>query len=247
MQHLGTPRYYAYSILQVGYGARQQQNANIAISKEGKESLGLPAVTSPWAPGVTDGICQILWIGVAPPNNRFTLAVRSSGDPRLLAAALRRVVAAIDPEIPLFGVKTMDERTAVALVSRRVPMFLALGFAAVALFLSAVGVYGVLAYQVAQRQREIGIRMALGGTRQAISGLVLAESGRMFALGLGLGLVGVFAAGRGMRSLLYEVQPADPAVLAVVALVLGAVALTAALIPAQRAQDVDPAVALAAN
>jgi ABC-type antimicrobial peptide transport system permease subunit len=157
------------------------------------------------------------------------------------------VVASIDPEIPLFDVKTMEERTAAALVSRRVPMFLALGFAAVALFLSAVGVYGVLAYQVAQRQREIGIRMALGGTRQAITGLVLAESGRMFALGLGLGLVGVFAAGRGLRSLLYEVQPADPAVLAAVALVLGAVALTAALIPAQRAQHVDPAVALAAN
>ncbi len=181
------------------------------------------------------------------PQQRFTLAVRSSGDPRLLAAALRSAVAAVDPEIPLFGVKTMDERTAAALVSRRVPLFLALGFAAVALFLSAVGVYGVLAYQVAQRRREIGIRMALGGTRHAISGLVLAESGRLFAWGLGLGLVGVFAAGRGMRSLLYEVRPADPVVLAAVALALGAVALTAALIPAQRAQDVDPAVALSAS
>ncbi len=181
------------------------------------------------------------------PQSRLTLAVRSSGDPRLLAAALRGVVAAVDPEIPLYDVKTMDERTEGALVSRRVPMFLALGFAVVALFLSAVGVYGVLAYQVAQRTREIGIRMALGGTRQAISRLVLAESGRMLALGLGLGLAGVFAAGRGMRSLLYEVQPGDPAVLAAVALALGAVALTAALIPAQRALHVDPAVALAAE
>jgi ABC-type antimicrobial peptide transport system permease subunit len=141
----------------------------------------------------------------------------------------------------------MDERTDLTLVSRRVPMFLVVGFAAVALFLSAVGVYGVLAQQVAQRQREIGIRMALGGTRKAISLLVLAESGRMFALGLGLGLAGAFAAGRSLRSLLYGVQPADPAVLAAVALVLGAVALTAAVIPAQRAQDVDPAVALAAS
>ena len=181
------------------------------------------------------------------PRNRFTLAVRSGGDPHLLAAALRQVVAGIDPEIPLFGVQTMDERTDLTLVSRRVPMLLVVGFAAVALFLSAVGVYGVLAQQVAQRQREIGIRMALGGTRKAISLLVLAESGRMFALGLGLCLAEAFTAGRSLRSLLYGVQPADPAVLAAVALVLGAVALTAAVIPAQRAQDVDPAVALAAS
>jgi predicted permease len=181
------------------------------------------------------------------PRGRFALAIRAGGDPRLLAPALRRAVAAVDPEVALSGVRTMDERTDTSLLSRRVPLLLALGFAAAALFLSAVGVYGVLAYQVAQRRREIGIRMALGGTRQAISRMVLAESGRMLALGLGLGVAGALGAGRAVRSLLYGVQPADPAVLAAVALVLGAVALAAALIPAQRAQDVDPAVALAAS
>ncbi len=181
------------------------------------------------------------------PERGFALAVRSTGDPHALAAAIRRVVAGIDPELPLYSVKTMTERTSEALVSRRVPMLLALGFAAVALFLSAVGVYGVLAYQVAQRTREIGIRMALGGTARAISGLVLNESVRMLVLGLGIGLAGTVAAGRAMRSLLYGVQPMDPAVLALVAAVLGGVALVAAAVPARRAQRIDPAVALAAE
>jgi len=126
-------------------------------------------------------------------------------------------------------------------------MLLALGFAVVALFLSAVGVYGVLAYQVAQRTREIGIRMALGGTARTISGMVMTESVRMLALGLGIGLAGAFAASQAMRGLLYGVQPMDPAVLATVAAVLGCVALVAAAVPARRAQQIDPAVALAAE
>jgi ABC-type antimicrobial peptide transport system permease subunit len=181
------------------------------------------------------------------PDNDLALAVRSAGDPLLLAPAIRRAVAGIDPELPLFSVKTMSERTQEALVSRRVPLLLALGFAGVALFLCAVGVYGVLAYQVAQRTREIGIRMALGGTARAISRLVLAESGRMLALGFVVGLAGAFAAGRAMRTLLYGVQPMDPMVLAAVTAVLAAVALVAALVPARRAQRVDPAVVLAAE
>jgi predicted permease len=181
------------------------------------------------------------------PQHGLALVVRSTGDPRLLGAAIRGVVAGIDPELPLYNVKTMSERTQAALVGRRVPMLLALGFAAVALFLCAVGVYGVLAYQVAQRTREIGIRMALGGTARTISRLVLAESGRMFGLGLGIGLAGAFVAGRAMRNLLYGVQPMDPVVLAAVAAVLAGVALVAALVPARRAQRIDPALALAAE
>jgi predicted permease len=181
------------------------------------------------------------------PEHGLALAVRSSGDPRLLAAAIRRVVTGIDPELPLFSVKTMNQRTSEALVSRRVPMLLALGFAAVALYLSALGVYGVLAYQVVQRTREIGIRMALGGTARAISGLVLAESVRMLTLGLGIGLAGTFIAGRAMRNLLYGVQPMDASVLMTVAVALAGVALVAAAVPARRAQQIDPAIALAAS
>jgi predicted permease len=181
------------------------------------------------------------------PDSSFALVVRSAGEPTALAAGLRRVVAGLDPELPLFSVKTMSERTEDALVSRRVPMLLALSFAAVALFLSAVGVYGVLAYQVAQRTREIGIRMALGGTPRAISSLVLAESARMLTLGLAIGLAGAVAAGRAMRSLLYGVQPVDPVVLMTVSALLAAVALVAAAVPARRAQRIDPAVALVAE
>jgi len=181
------------------------------------------------------------------PDHGFALAVRSARDPLLLTAAIRRVVAGIDPELPVYSVKTMNERMQEALVSRRVPMLLALGFAAVALFLSAVGVYGVLAYQVAQRTREIGIRMALGGTARAIARLVLAESARMLALGLAIGVAGAFVAGRAMRNLLYDVQPMDPMVLATVAAALAGVALVAAVVPARRAQQIDPALALAAE
>jgi predicted permease len=178
------------------------------------------------------------------PDNNFTLAVKTDGDPLLLTASIRQAVAGLDPELPLYGIKTMDDRMQEALLSRRVPMLLALGFAAVALFLSAVGVYGVLAFQVAQRTREIGIRMALGSTAGAISRLVLGESVRMLGLGLVIGLAGAVLAGRAMRSLLYSVEPMNPAVLAAVAALLAAVALAAALMPARRAQRIDPAVAL---
>jgi predicted permease len=181
------------------------------------------------------------------PQHFWTLAVRSTTDPRLLTSTIRGVVAGLDPGLPLFGIRTMNQRTASALIGRRVPMLLALGFAAVALFLSAVGVYGVLAYQVAQRTREIGIRMALGGTAATISRLVLGESVRMLAVGLGIGLVGAFVASHAMRTLLYGVQPMDPLVLVTVAMALAGVALVAAAVPARRAQQIDPAVALAAQ
>ncbi len=181
------------------------------------------------------------------PSHGFALAARTAGEPRALTAAIRRVVAGLDPELPLFDVHTMDERTQQTLVSRRVPMLLALGFAAVALFLAAVGVYGVLAYQVAQRTREIGIRMALGATARAITRLVMAESGQMLVAGLFVGLVGTIAAGRAMRSLLYAIEPMNVPVLLTVTAVLLAVALVAALVPARRAQQIDPAVALSAD
>jgi predicted permease len=181
------------------------------------------------------------------PSHTFALAVRATGEPRRLTGAIRGVVAAVDPGVPMFDVQMMDERLHQTLVSRRVPMLLALGFAAVALFLAAIGVYGVLAYQVAQRTREIGIRMALGATARTISRLVMAESGRMLLLGVVIGLAGTLAASRAMRSLLYAIEPMNLAVLTTVTVVLCTVALVAALVPARRAQRIDPAVALAAD
>jgi len=134
-----------------------------------------------------------------------------------------------------------------SLVERRAAMVLALIFAGVALFLAAVGLYGVLAYAVARRTRELGIRVVLGSTARGILGLVLGRSARVTGLGLAAGLAGAFLLTRWMSGLLYGVEATDPRIYAVVAVVLAAVALAASLAPARRAARVDPAVVLAAE
>lgn len=181
------------------------------------------------------------------PSRGLTFAIRTAGDPQSVVGALRRELQAIDPELPVYGVETMDERMAVSLVRRRTPMVLAVGFSAVALFLSAIGIYGVLAYQVAQRTREIGIRMALGSNARGIFRMVLGEGLRMLAIGVVLGIGGAVALGQAMQSLLYGVKPTEPAVLALGAVVLGVVALLACVVPAARATRIDPSLALAAE
>ena len=123
-------------------------------------------------------------------------------------------------------------------------MLLATGFAAVALFLAAIGIYGVLAYQVSQRRREIGIRMALGAASGSIFGLVLREGGVIVALGAAMGLTGAFLLRQTLESQLYETGAMDPAVVTVVAAVLIAVALIACVLPARRAANTDPLIAL---
>jgi ABC-type antimicrobial peptide transport system permease subunit len=123
-------------------------------------------------------------------------------------------------------------------------MLLGLGFGAVALFLSALGIYGVLAYQVAQRTREIGIRMALGSSTREILGLVLREGALMLAFGLAIGLGGALALGRAMQTLLFDVAPTDPIVLTSGAATLALVALIGSALPARRAARINPATAL---
>ena len=118
-------------------------------------------------------------------------------------------------------------------------------FGAIALFLAAVGIYGVLAYQVAQRRKEIGIRMALGSDGRRIFGLIVSEGLWLLSLGIGVGLAGAFAIRRAMETQLFGVQPMDPVVLAVVTAVLGVVALLACAVPARRAARIDPLIALA--
>ena len=172
------------------------------------------------------------------------LAMRTAVDPESVINTLRAKIAAIDAELPLYGVHTMLDRIDHSLISRRVPMLLAMAFAAVALLLSAIGVYGVLAYQVAQRRREIGIRMALGSTTREVFGLVLRDGLKIAAAGLTVGLVATYFVGQAMKSQLYNVAPMEPAVVGAVALVLTAVALAATIIPARRASRVNPLTAL---
>src|SRR6266516_3464694 len=178
------------------------------------------------------------------PRSSMTLAVRASGEPTSVVNAIRSRVRELDLELPLYDVRTMQERLDGSLASRRSPMLLALGFGAVAVFLSALGIYGVLAYLVAQRTREVGIRMALGSSAGEIFRLILREGALILGVGFGLGLAGALALGRYLGSALYGVSPMDPFVLAAVTGVLVLVSLLASTLPAMRAVRVDPVVAL---
>jgi predicted permease len=178
------------------------------------------------------------------PIRSMGLVVKTATDPAAVTPMIRRELAAMDPELPLYGVRTMEERMTLSLVDRRTPMLLAVVFAGVALFLAGIGLYGVLAYQVTQRQREIGIRMALGSDARRIFALVVREGLALLVVGLAAGLAGAFAIRRTMESQLYGIGALDPTVVAAVAAVLGAVALTACLIPARRAALTNPTVAL---
>jgi predicted permease len=173
-----------------------------------------------------------------------TLTIKSTGNPMALTPLVRRELAAIDPELPLYNVMAMRDRLDQSLVDRRTPMLLALTFAGVALFLAALGIYGVLAYQVSQRTREIGIRMALGSDASRIFRMVLGEGMVLLAVGFAAGLALAVAARGALQTQLYGIGALDPTVLVAVAAVLGVVALIACAVPARRASRIDPVVAL---
>jgi predicted permease len=178
------------------------------------------------------------------PTRSFTFAVRTYGAPEQMTGAVRAAVASVDPELPLFNTRTMEERVDLAMMDRRTPMLLAVGFATVALFLSAIGIYGTLSHQVSQRRREIGIRMALGAAAPSIFGMVLREGAMVVAAGTVLGLAGAFMLRQTMEAQLFGVGALDPGVLSGVAVVLVATALAACLVPARVAARTDPLQAL---
>jgi predicted permease len=172
------------------------------------------------------------------------LVVRTAQAPPSTVNAIRAEVAGIDPELPLFNVRTMNERVDLSLLDRRTPMILALAFATAALLLAAVGIYGVLAFQVNQRSREIGIRIALGAATSSIFAMVLREGAAMVVAGTALGLIGAFLLRQTLQSQLYEIGAMDPGVIVAVAALLALVALAAILLPARRAAQTDPVHAL---
>jgi putative ABC transport system permease protein len=174
----------------------------------------------------------------------MTLVVRTAAPLSTTAPALRGIVRALDAEQPIAGMRPMDEWVARSLDARRAPMMLVVLFGAVALALAAVGIYGVLAFGVAQRAREFGIRQALGADRRSILAMVLLHGLRTAAAGIGAGAAGALLLARWLRSMLFGVTAHDPAVLGCVAALLFAVALVACYVPARRATRVDPMAAL---
>jgi predicted permease len=174
----------------------------------------------------------------------LTFTIKTAGQPESLTASLRQAIAALDPELPVYDVESMALRADRGLLNRRTPALLSLGFGAVALLLSSIGIYGVLAYLVSQRRKEIGIRMALGSTAAAIFRLVLREGVLLVALGLLIGAAGALALRRSLESQLYGVRAGDPLVLAGVTALLALAALLACVLPARRATHIDPNLAL---
>ncbi len=178
------------------------------------------------------------------PAGGFTFALKTAADPGSVVRALRADISRLDPDLAVFDVHSMPERIDLSLSSRRTSMLLASAFGGVALFLASLGIYGVLAYLVARRTREIGIRVALGSTRAGILNLVLREGFELVVLGLVLGLAGALSLHKAVASEIYGVRPLDPLVLASVMALLAIVALVACAVPARRAMRVDPMVAL---
>jgi ABC-type antimicrobial peptide transport system permease subunit len=178
------------------------------------------------------------------PAETFALILRTSGPPGALAQPLRDAVRAIDPEQPLFDIMTLDERVHLSLTGRRVPMQLIGLFAALALVLAAVGIYGVLAFAVAQRTGEFGVRMAIGADAGRIRRQVLGDGARLLGLGLAIGVVAAIVLGFVLRSQLFGVGAIDVPSLAIVLVVLAATALAACWLPARRAARAAPLDAL---
>jgi putative ABC transport system permease protein len=200
------------------------RNVRAGVRNDGFPEIDVPFWQSPWP--------------------QVGMAVRTTGDPVAMSKSIAGAVHSLDPELALADIKTMDQIRDEALVTDRFNTALYGCFATVALLLAAVGIYGVMAFAVAQRTHEIGLRMALGASRDHVVGLILKEGIVLAVIGLGVGLVGACFVGRAMRGLLYGVGTIDAAAFAVVAIALFAAALLACYMPANKAAQVDPMVAL---
>jgi putative ABC transport system permease protein len=179
------------------------------------------------------------------PRSEMSLVVRTrAGDPKDLFGDARRAVHSVDPDQPIEKLATMEQVVTESVAGQRFNMVLLGAFAALALALAAVGIFGITSYSVSQRTREMGLRMALGALPGTVLWMVLKEAGALAGVGLATGLALALGATRVMASLLFGVPTTDPATFAAVAVALGAVSLVAAWVPGHRATQVDPMVAL---
>jgi predicted permease len=183
-----------------------------------------------------------------PHRERFsfsmTLLARARTDPQAVTGGIQRIVREMDSDMPLYDVRTMEDHMGIALLPARLGGEVLGGFGLLGLLLAAVGVYGVMAYSVAQRTRELGIRMAVGANRSSVVRLVLAEGMKLAVIGTVLGLVGAAGASQLIKGMLYNVNALDPVAFLGVPLVLISVAALAVYLPARRAASVDPMKAL---
>jgi predicted permease len=175
-----------------------------------------------------------------PAVNDLTFMIRTPLPPESIVPSLTRVVHRIDPDLPLMNIRTQEQQINNNLQQERMFASMTSGFALLALSLALVGIYGIMSYTVAQRTNEIGIRLALGARRRQVRGMVLREAGWLSVVGVLCGLAIALALGKLVKSMLYGLQPADPASLAGAAGVLIAVALMAGWLPAMRASSVEP-------
>jgi putative ABC transport system permease protein len=174
----------------------------------------------------------------------MSLAIHTSSDPRSLAGVVERQVQGLDPDQPVYRIRTMSELMSESMGRRRLSMFLLAIFAGVALALAAVGIYGIMSYSVAQRAHEVGIRMALGARSSDVLRMVLGQSLGLTVAGIVAGLLGSLALTNFLSSLLFDVKATDATTFLLVAVILAVVALVASLVPAYRATTVDPVDAL---
>ncbi|HEY2805590.1 MAG TPA: ABC transporter permease [Gemmatimonadales bacterium] len=174
----------------------------------------------------------------------MSVVARTAGDPAAQRAAVLQAIRTVDAQQPVFGVRPMTQLLAESGAARRFSLLLLTLFAGIALLLSAIGIYGVMSYSTAQRQQEIGIRMALGAVGKDVLSLVVGQGMRLVALGLMIGLVGAWALSRLLASQLYQITASDPLTFGAAAALLGLVAMAASVIPARRATRVDPMVAM---
>jgi predicted permease len=183
------------------------------------------------------------------PHSQYTTAamnvvLRSNVAPAALTSAIKKEIRELDPDLPIYNVRTMDERVQESLARRRFSMVMLGLFAALALALATIGIYGVMAYMVNQGTREIGIRLALGATQRNILHLIVRQGMILALTGVAIGLAGAFALTRLMRSLLFGIRSTDPLTFAGIAALLTLIALLASYIPARRAARIDPMVSL---
>ena len=172
------------------------------------------------------------------------MVVRTDGDPKIVIKSIAAAVNSVDPDLPLAGVRTIDEIVSEAFAIDRFSVVLFSSFGVLGLLLAGVGIYGVMAFTVAQRTHEIGVRLALGARPRDVVALVVGQGMRLACLGVGLGLIGALGLTWLMKGLLFQVSSSDPLTFALIAILLSGVALFACLVPARRATRTDPMIAL---